>query len=551
MSRRPAGGRRGIAAALLAGAGLAPWGLGPAGGPPRAAAQEIGEEPASIAAHLTGVQPVDTTLLSTVCLDLPREPAFVPAGERRDEPIGERRDEPVGERMDERGEVEPGIRGERRCEVTGTGHLGTAHGRAWRWASYRHVSGFGAAADTIPSDVAPDAPAPPGPPPGAYDTVREEEIVLLTAPSPEAPRARPVWHVRVDERFRSLEPPPRLALHGGGPLVRVRECLMGTGGCRDRVYRLGPEGRMTALRPEYLESLRAHLPEGWGIWKGVFVDVDSLTAWAPVYMPGDPNCCASHRARLALHAAGGALALDGLRIEPDTTNREAWEVRTDGVGPLDSRTGEAELASIFGAGQVRSGEVRLADGRCAPGTVVFPEDPRELRVAWRDTARSGPALIRISRPGSPWRPADGVSIGASPEALERAGEGERTGGEEEEGEGDPGEGEVRLGLAPGPEGVREVREIVVVWAPAALAGECSGSGTIPSPQDTWPTKRVGPAGAQSGDPVPSKAHSSDGSRPEVVRSRREGRPNVGTNGVQSQAKRVRPAPESTKEREER
>lgn len=511
MNRR-AGAWGGVVAVLLTGAGLLPAGGTVNGlGATPARAQEVADEPASITAALTGAQSVDTARISSTCLDLPREPAFVSAGH------GERRSE---------------SHLTHRCEVAGAGLLGSAYGRSWRWAVYRHLFVYetrgdterGAEAETR-SDEDPAARVP-----AVQDTVREEEIVLLSAPSAEAPRARPVWHVRVDNLFWSLEPPPGLAVHDGAALLRVRHCLAGTGGCRDRTFRLERGGGATPLRPAYLEAVRARLPEGWGLWKGAFLEVDSLTARAPVYMPRDPNCCPSHRARLVLRLEGDALALEDVRIEPDTTNREAWHVGRDGVGPLGPGSGADELAAVYGPGQVRSGEVYLSEGVCAPGAVVFPDDPRELRVAWTDTTRSRPAFVRISHPESPWRTPEGVRVGTSLATLERirgapltfrgfewdhGGEmvwrpapDPATRGEGEGGRGALPDGEIRLRMAPTPEGRRtlgeragedprteelfgdrrvssdhpllegvdvEVREIVVAWARPEAQTECSGS----------------------------------------------------------------------------
>lgn len=55
----------------------------------------------------------------------------------------------------------------------------------------------------------------------------------------------------------------------------------------------------------------------WGVWKGVHLDPETSTLEAPVYLPGDANCCPSFVARLfELFGAGGKRSRPLTRCQP-------------------------------------------------------------------------------------------------------------------------------------------------------------------------------------------------------------------------------------------
>ena len=90
-------------------------------------------------------------------------------------------------------------------------------------------------------------------------------------------------------------------------------------------------------------------------------------------------------------------------------------------GPFTADLTEAKLVSIYGAANVRSGDVHFAEGLSEPGAVVFPDAPEDrIEVFWRDAAtRTNPRVIRVTGRQSRWRTRDGITIGSDLKAIER------------------------------------------------------------------------------------------------------------------------------------
>ncbi|MEW6255434.1 MAG: hypothetical protein AB1592_05705 [Pseudomonadota bacterium] len=84
-------------------------------------------------------------------------------------------------------------------------------------------------------------------------------------------------------------------------------------------------------------------------------------------------------------------------------------------GPFAKDADAARLAAVFGAANVRHGDVTVAEGATEPGTILFPDDSaRRLEILWHDAeARKRPSLVRAGE-GSVWRapvPRGVLSIG--------------------------------------------------------------------------------------------------------------------------------------------
>lgn len=73
-------------------------------------------------------------------------------------------------------------------------------------------------------------------------------------------------------------------------------------------------------------------------------------------------------------------------------------------GPFAKDSDAARLVSVFGAANVRHGDVTVAEGATEPGTILFPDDAaRRLEILWHDAeARKRPSLVRAGE-GSKWR----------------------------------------------------------------------------------------------------------------------------------------------------
>lgn len=308
------------------------------------------------------------------------------------------------------------------CEVTEVGSLIRVGSVAWHWALYRRELVYEAGTGARPEDLR-----------FFPDTVREDELVLFVEAAGEAAGGkavdpadgsialRPVWHDRSDTSFEVIEAPRAAAVPAGagwGALFAHRRCVSGTGGCRDHPYRLSPDATVEAIEPAYMTELVERLPEGWGTWKGVWLEPEGPRTEAGVYVPGDANCCPSFRASASLAFAGDRLSLDSLALAPEEGSF-AWEIVPGrSFGHVDAETSEAELVSLYGAGAIERAEVYLSEGVCTPGTRVFPDAPWQIEVAWADSAHSRPAFVRASGTEGPWRTPTGVRPGTTLAELE-------------------------------------------------------------------------------------------------------------------------------------
>lgn len=302
------------------------------------------------------------------------------------------------------------------CHVARSGPLIRTESAQWRWALYRREFVYEAGSDVKPEDLR-----------FFPDTVREAELVLFAetagqtlrgpAGAGEArSRPRPVWHDRSDTSLEFIEPPRAAALPGEtteGALFAHRRCLNGTGGCMDHPYRLTPDGSVRPLRAAYRAQVRERLPQGWGTWKGVWLEPEGLRAEAAVYVPRDANCCPSFRAAARVAVAADSLFLDSLDLAPQPTGF-GWEVVPgESFGYADAATSEEGLVEAYGAGAVEPADVYLAEGFCTPGTRVFPDHPWRIEVAWADSARTRPAFARAAGTEGPWHTPAGVRLGTT------------------------------------------------------------------------------------------------------------------------------------------
>lgn len=291
------------------------------------------------------------------------------------------------------------------CEITEHGTLPGADGRSWSWTLSRRVRVYGPVRDTDPRDRE-----------FFPDTVVEAELVLFVD---EYDRVRPVWHDRSDLETEILRAPRAMRVGSGEPLFAHRRCLNGTGGCLDHPYRLGRNGMVVPLVPRYRATLQERLPADWGFWKGVWLNADRAAAEAPVYLPGDGNCCPSFLAAAGLRLSGDTLEADSVTVAPNPDS-DTWIVRPDrGFGPLTGETSEAALRRGVGAAAVVPTEVYLAEGFCTAGTRWFAGTPAEVDIGWATPARDRPAFVRTGRADGPWHTPAGVRVGSTLAELER------------------------------------------------------------------------------------------------------------------------------------
>src|SRR5690348_8061845 len=82
----------------------------------------------------------------------------------------------------------------------------------------------------------------------------------------------------------------------------------------------------------------------------------------------------------------------------------------EAVGPLRRDMSEAQLTRAVGAENVRPLTVTVEAGRCARGSIVFPDDPfRRMEIVW---SHDRPARVILRTP-SRYHTQGGVRIGAT------------------------------------------------------------------------------------------------------------------------------------------
>ena len=94
------------------------------------------------------------------------------------------------------------------------------------------------------------------------------------------------------------------------------------------------------------------------------------------------------------------------------------------VGPITATTTRADLARLFGEGNLEDGPVEVGEGFEEPATIVYSTDPsRALAVFWRGegTGRLARSVDMCGMSSKPcrWRTAEGISMGTDLKTLEK------------------------------------------------------------------------------------------------------------------------------------
>lgn len=86
------------------------------------------------------------------------------------------------------------------------------------------------------------------------------------------------------------------------------------------------------------------------------------------------------------------------------------------VGAITKTSTRAQLARIYGAGNVRATKVPVGEGETVEGLVLFKGRAAELQIRFKRGTRRV-ELVVIGRRGSPWRTPNGIRIGTSATRL--------------------------------------------------------------------------------------------------------------------------------------
>lgn len=81
------------------------------------------------------------------------------------------------------------------------------------------------------------------------------------------------------------------------------------------------------------------------------------------------------------------------------------------VGPIKLTTTEEDLIRMFGPSAIGRGQVKAADGKDEPCTTVLQGTNDELRIAWKDDARTKVKAVYFLRPNAKWYTKEGLTVG--------------------------------------------------------------------------------------------------------------------------------------------
>jgi hypothetical protein len=120
--------------------------------------------------------------------------------------------------------------------------------------------------------------------------------------------------------------------------------------------------------------------------------------------------------------ASAAAQSKGQAKDPGKNQPDPWLILATGeTGTIHAKTARAELVSTFGAANVVDQDIDIGEGETEPGTVVFPNEPKQLiEILWKDpAAKRDPKSVTIHGEASRWKAVHDISLGTSLKDLER------------------------------------------------------------------------------------------------------------------------------------
>jgi hypothetical protein len=90
-------------------------------------------------------------------------------------------------------------------------------------------------------------------------------------------------------------------------------------------------------------------------------------------------------------------------------------------GPFTPDLTEQRLIEIYGAANVRTGDVYVGEGFSEPGAVVFPDSSSDrIEIVWSNgEKRAMPRFVRVNSKSSNWKTTDLITIGSDLKSIER------------------------------------------------------------------------------------------------------------------------------------
>src|SRR5262249_43648578 len=103
-----------------------------------------------------------------------------------------------------------------------------------------------------------------------------------------------------------------------GLLMMIPDRIAGTAAANEDIYyRWGSRGWQRLETQSWLEDLAKRLPTGFGVWKGIVLDLERMKAGSAVWRGGGANCCpAGGRGWIEVAYPGEGLGIDTFRHDP-------------------------------------------------------------------------------------------------------------------------------------------------------------------------------------------------------------------------------------------
>lgn len=96
-----------------------------------------------------------------------------------------------------------------------------------------------------------------------------------------------------------------------------------------------------------------------------------------------------------------------------------WVIRpAKHAGPITHDTTEQDLIRLYGKDNVKRVDVYIGEGETLPGTVLFPDTPKELTIEWGGLYVA-PSRLTITRRDSVWKIDKGIKVGDTLERVEK------------------------------------------------------------------------------------------------------------------------------------
>ena len=110
---------------------------------------------------------------------------------------------------------------------------------------------------------------------------------------------------------------PQIIHNPAGTILHLPIVVDGTGHGNSSEYYLASNGEWERIEAEsWLKAVVSQLPPGLEIWKGIWPDLETMTARTGLYRHGDGNCCPTGgSARIHLSIRDRRFVLDSLVVE--------------------------------------------------------------------------------------------------------------------------------------------------------------------------------------------------------------------------------------------